>query len=489
MPHALPLYRADAAPALERAAFARGFSADGLMRKAGESAAALLRERWPDARRVGVLCGSGNNGGDGYVAALALHRAGLSINVIATGEPRPPEARAAAAAWRAAGQGTGSVDAPLQDVDVWIDALFGIGLSRAPEPATAALMQAVTAQRRPVLALDVPSGIDADTGAAPGAFLPASMTLCFIAAKRGLFTATGREAAGEVRVDALGLDVATLAAQSPIDGPSAWAVRASALQDALPPRRIDGHKGHHGRVLCLGGDHGMAGALALCAEAAARGGAGWVEALTRPESVIALNLRRPEVMARAVLDAETTAWRLAAADVVAIGPGLGQHDWGRTLFSAALAAARPLVIDADALNLLAEFPRALPDAVLTPHPGEAARLLGCRSADVQADRFAAAQALVDRFGAVVVLKGAGTLVAAPGETTRLVDAGHPGMASAGMGDALTGLIAALRAQGLSAFDAAWVGALAHSAAADRVARPRGLLASDVIDAFAGVLNP
>jgi NAD(P)H-hydrate epimerase len=489
MPHALPLYRADAVRAIERAAFARGVDALGLMTQAGEAAAALLRERWPQVRRVGVLCGTGNNGGDGYVAALALHRSGLQVDVVASDEPRTPEARSAAARWIAAGQGVRSPASGLPDVDAWIDALFGIGLSRAPEAPMAGLMQAVAAQRRPVLALDVPSGIDADRGSAPGAFLPAAMTLCFVAAKRGLFTALGREAAGEVHVDPLGLDVDALAAEASVGAPSAWAVRASALADALPVRRLDSHKGHHGRVLCLGGDHGTAGALVLCAEAAARGGAGWVEALSRPETVFALNVARPEVMAGVVQTSDALASRLAAADVVAVGPGLGQGEWGRGLFEAALALGRPLVLDADALNLLAEAPRPVPGAVLTPHPGEAARLLGCLTEEVQADRFAALDALVARFGAAVVLKGAGTVVAAPGATPRLIDAGHPGMASAGMGDALTGLVAALRAQGLSPFDAAWVGALGHSAAADTVGRRRGLLASDVIEAFGLVLNP
>jgi NAD(P)H-hydrate epimerase len=489
MSHALPLYCADAVRAIERAAFARGVDAFALMVKAGEAAAARLRERWPEARRIGVLCGTGNNGGDGYIAALALHRAGLHVEVVAIGAPRTEESRAAAAQWQAAGQGVQSAEAALPPVDAWIDALFGIGLSRAPEAPVASLMLAVAAQGRPVLALDVPSGIDADRGSAPGAFLPATMTLCFVAAKRGLFTAAGREAAGEVQVATLGLDVEALVVEASVASPSAWAVRAPALADVLPKRRVDSHKGHHGRVLCLGGDHGMAGALVLCADAVARSGAGWVEALSRPEAVLALNVRRPEVMAGVLASTESLAARLAAAEVVAAGPGLGQGDWGRGVFEAVLASGRPLVLDADALNLLAQAPRALPGAVLTPHPGEAARLLGCRTADVQADRFAAAAALVERFGAIVVLKGAGTLVAGPGHTPRLIDAGHPGMASAGMGDALTGLIAGLRAQGLPPFEAAWAGALAHAAAADGLGRGRGLLASDVIDALPSVLRP
>jgi NAD(P)H-hydrate epimerase len=212
MSNALPLYCADAVRAIERVAFARGVDALGLMTQAGEAAAALLRERWPQVRRVGVLCGAGNNGGDGYVAALALHRSGLQVDVVASGEPHTPEARAAAARWLAAGHDVRTLASGVPEADAWIDALFGIGLSRAPEAPVASLMQAVAAQRRPVLALDVPSGIDADRGSAPGAFLPAAMTLCFVAAKRGLFTAQGREAAGEVCVESLGLGVEAVGA-------------------------------------------------------------------------------------------------------------------------------------------------------------------------------------------------------------------------------------------------------------------------------------
>ena len=501
MPHALPLYRAAAVRAIERAAFARGCAAQTLMQRAGEAAAALLRQRWPQARRVGVLCGVGNNGGDGYVAALALHRAGLEVVVVMAGEPRSEEAQAACRAWQALGRGVLAADAAWPEVELWVDALLGIGLRCAPEAALTALIERVALQGRPVLALDVPSGIDADTGAAAGCFLPATLTLCFVAAKQGLFTAKGREAAGEVIVEPLGLFDADAGAAS------ALALQPPALRALLPLRRIDSHKGRYGRVLCLGGDTGMEGALVLCAEAAARAGAGSVLAWTRPAAVAALQVRRPEVMAQPVPAAavQTLAEAICAsgAEVLALGPGLGQAAWGRLLFEAALLAATqrqlPLVLDADALNLLASradsdepgLARGRPMAVLTPHPGEAARLLGLSTAEVQAERFAAAAALAARFEAVVVLKGAGSLVAAVGETPRLIDAGNPGMASAGMGDVLTGVLAALRAQGLSPFDAACAAALAHAVAGDRAAAgaPRGLLASDLIDALREALTP
>ena len=500
MSDALPLYRAETVRALERAALSHGLDAAALMARAGAAVAALARERWPQAARIGVLCGRGNNGGDGYVAALALYRAGLDVVVVSTGEPTTAEAREAARAWREAGQGVVALGEPLPRVELWIDGLFGVGLSRDVDGALADMMRGIQAQGAPVLAIDVPSGIDADSAAVRGRALRADLTLCLIGAKRGLFTAAGREAAGEVCVDTLGVPSECFAAVSA----EAWGVSASSLGDALPVRAIDSHKGRHGRVLCIGGDAGMEGALLLCAEAAARSGAGSVLAWTRPGAVTALHARRPEVMARAIdahadgaadVGAHGTmlhdALAATAADVIACGPGLGLGAWARALFAAALDAPIPLVLDADALTLLAEAPRALPGAVLTPHPGEAGRLLGWTTAQVQADRYAALDALLSRFRCAVVLKGAGTLIGATGETPRVLQAGNAGMASAGMGDVLCGVIAALRAQGLGAFEAAWVGALAHSAAGDVAGgrHPRGLLAGDLIDALREVLNP
>lgn len=492
MSHALPLYRADTVRALERAAAERGVDAGTLMERAGAAVAALAMARWPAARRVGVLCGRGNNGGDGYVAALALHRAGLDVHLLAAGEPTTPEAIAAARRWREAGLPAKTfagpdVDdpVPLPCVDLWIDALFGVGLNRAPADAIAQRLRDLGASGAPVLAVDVPSGVDADSGFAPGVALRADLTLCLVAAKRGLFTASGRAFAGEVRIDALDVPPDALAV-APVD---ALAVAAPALRAALPQRNLDSHKGDHGRVLCLGGDLGMEGALVLCAEAAARTGAGSVVAWTRPGAVAALHVRRPEVMARAVEAAEGVA--TSGASVIVVGPGLGRAAWGRALFDAAMASDRPLVIDADALSLLAERGSPSTDAVLTPHPGEAARLLGATTAEVQRDRFAALDALVARYGCAVVLKGAGTLVGAPDHTPRIVQAGNPGMATAGMGDVLAGIIAALRAQGLPAFEAAWSGALAHAVAGDVAAadRPRGLLAADVLDALREAFHP
>jgi NAD(P)H-hydrate epimerase len=234
----------------------------------------------------------------------------------------------------------------------------------------------------------------------------------------------------------------------------------------------------------------MGGAVLLCAEAALRGGAGLVRVATRAAHVAPLLARCPEAMPVGIEDSPSFAAMLEQAGVLALGPGLGQGEWGRALFSAAISTGKPLVVDADALNLLASAPRALPDAVLTPHPGEAARLLGCTNAEVQRDRIAAAKRIAARFDAVVVLKGAGSIVAAPDRVPRIIGAGNPGMAAGGMGDVLTGVIAALRAQGLDGFDAASAGALLHAVAGDAAAHDgeRGLLPRDVIACVRRVAN-
>ncbi|MBS0199081.1 MAG: NAD(P)H-hydrate dehydratase [Proteobacteria bacterium] len=261
-------------------------------------------------------------------------------------------------------------------------------------------------------------------------------------------------------------------------------------QAQIPQRPRDAHKGMFGHVLCIGGGRGMGGALALCAESALRAGAGRVSAATRAEHVAVLLARRPECMVHAVESPTDIADLIASADVIAIGPGLGRDAWATALLDAALSSGRPLVIDADALTLVSSNPQSLPaGTVITPHPGEAARLLGITTDDVQADRFASAQALAERYGCTAVLKGQGTLIAAHGEHTHVVAGGNPGMASAGMGDALTGIVAALRAQRHDAFAAAWIGAVLHAAAGDVVAARQGehgLLASDLIAALPAV---
>jgi hydroxyethylthiazole kinase-like uncharacterized protein yjeF len=350
----------------------------------------------------------------------------------------------------------------------------------------AKLIEAINASSAAVFSIDVPSGIDADTGNVPGIAVRAGHTLQFIAPHCGLLTGAAIDFCGRLDVDSLGVTLQHLE-------PTAHAVRADALVHWLHPRQQDSHKGANGHVLCVGGDSGSGGAVMLCADAALRCGAGLVSAATRTAHVPALLAHRPEAMAAGIEDAAALAVLIDRVDIIAIGPGLGQLTWGVAMFDTAVAGDKPLVIDADGLNLLAKHPRALPaNAILTPHPGEAGRLLGIATSAVQEDRFSAAHALVERYKCVVVLKGAGTIVAAPEHAPCVIAAGNPGMAVGGMGDLLTGAIAALRAQGLDAYNAACCGALLHAAAGDTAARDggeRGLLPSDLLAHLRRLSNP
>jgi ADP-dependent NAD(P)H-hydrate dehydratase / NAD(P)H-hydrate epimerase len=488
------LYRGAAVRAAEQVAMTRfGLDEDDLMARAGLGAWRLLLDRWPQAQRIGIVCGPGNNGGDGYVLAELARSSGRHVFVLRLGdEVKAGAARRAADAYAQAGGEVAPlvVDEGLPQADVWVDALFGIGLHRALEGAAADVVAALNHDASsPVLSLDVPSGVDADTGHHHGLAVRATVTLSFIAGKPGLYTGRGREAAGEVVIDTLGL------ADHVFDDlePAARLARADALHLWLQPRARSAHKGHFGSVLCIGGDHGYGGAIALCAEAAHRGGAGLVSAATRAEHVAVLLARRPETMARAVVSADELKPLLDAASVIAIGPGLGNSEWSAAMLDAALDAGKPLVLDADALNAMARRDAlALGDAVLTPHPGEAARLLGERVADLERDRILSVRQLAARYDCAAVLKGAGTVVMAPGEIPVIIDAGNPGMATGGMGDVLTGVIASVMAQGWSKFDAAVCGALLHAAAGDAAARDggeRGLLPSDLFVHLRRLANP
>lgn len=486
MPSPLPLYDVDALRAIEARATASLGDQFALMRRAGAAGWRELLAHWPQARRIAVACGPGNNGGDGYVLARHALESGRDVRVLQLQPPRTNPAQRARDEFAQAGGGIETGTSALAECDIIVDALFGIGLARAPEGEAAAWIDAVNAARVPVLAVDVPSGVDAGRGSVPGTAVSATRTLECIAPKTGLRTGMALDRVGSLSLATL--DVPATAYED-IEPAAEW-LGADCLAAFLPKRRRDSHKGDNGRVLCIGGDHGMGGAVLLCAESALRGGAGLVRVATRAAHVAPLLARCPEAMPAAIEDSPSFAAIIEQADVLALGPGLGQGEWGCALFPAAISAGKPLVVDADALNLFAQSPRVLPRAVLTPHPGEAARLLGCANADIQRDRIAAAKRLAERFDAVVVLKGAGSIVAAPDRVPRIIGAGNPGMAVGGMGDVLTGVIAALRAQGLDGFDAASAGALLHAVAGDVAAHggERGLLPRDVIACLRRVAN-
>jgi len=460
-----------------------------LMQRASASAFAMLSRRWPQARRLLVLAGDGNNGGDAFLLACIARAHGLVVRVFALSETsRGEDAAAARAALLGDGQVIEVVDGEtrLPTADLIVDGLFGTGLARAIEGPAAHLVARLAECATPVLALDVPSGLDADTGIAGGAVVRADATVSFVGWKRGLFTADARDLCGTLELATLGMPGTVYAR----------VVADAELLDAdfaarLPLRRSNVNKGTFGHVLAIGGDDGMAGAVRLAAEAALRVGAGLVSVATRAAHVAALNAARPELMARGVDGPQSITPMIERANAVALGPGLGAGAWGHALWDAALRAGRATVIDADALNLLARSAIDLPQqAVLTPHPGEAARLLGVDIATIQSDRFAAARELAKRHRCVVVLKGSGSLVVDMHGRVAVCPFGNPGMASAGMGDVLTGIIAGLLAQGLDAWDAACVGVVAHARAGDAAAgdTPRGLIASDLFGFLREMVN-
>jgi ADP-dependent NAD(P)H-hydrate dehydratase / NAD(P)H-hydrate epimerase len=464
-----------------------------LMTRAAEAALKILRARWPQAKRLAVVCGGGNNGGDGYVLARLAQASGLEAMVLAATPPDrlTGDARRAQDDWVAAGGPAHPFAAEaLAGGDVIVDALLGIGLTGAPRAESIAVIEAINAAHRPVLALDIPSGVDADTGAVHGAAVRADVTLSFVAFKSGTFLGAGPEHAGVVLLDDLGV----VPPVRPEFAPLMKRIDQSELAQNLPRRARDAHKGSSGRVLIVGGGAGMPGAARLAGEAALRVGAGLVSVAGAPENLLPVTATRPELIYLPTPAAGIEA-ALHAADAVAIGPGLGTAEWGARLWAEFLRVSPArAVVDADALNLLAREPLKLPaEWILTPHPGEAGRLLGSDAGAVQSDRLGAVRALNSRYGATAVLKGAGTLVACGGDarTLYICERGNPGMATAGMGDVLTGVIAGLVAQRIDSARAARLGVLIHALAGDSAAQggQRGLIASDVIAELRGWVNP
>jgi hydroxyethylthiazole kinase-like uncharacterized protein yjeF len=489
------LYSVDEIRAVERAA-AAALEAGTLMQRAGEAATRFALElvKGEDAKPVLVLAGPGNNGGDGLEVAANLRAAGLDVLVLHLPGPNP-SFETARALQRARDGEARFIDAPPRETDfaLAIDALFGIGLARPLDGRARALVAYLAALRCPVLALDVPSGLDADTGTVIGAAdangaVRATHTITFIGDKPGLHTCDGRDYAGEVRVDSLAIDQQHFVpARARLNGPELF---RQALRGTR--RRHNSHKGSFGDVAVLGGAHGMAGAVILAGRGALFLGAGrvFVAALA---ALPAYDSMHPELMLR-----DAAGFELAGRTVV-VGPGMGSTAEGDRLLAKALAQRGPMVIDADALNRIAldsklqegVRQRETP-TILTPHPLEAARLLGVTGAIVQADRLEAARELAARFGAAVALKGAGTVVARPDGLAVVNTSGNPGLATAGTGDVLAGMCAALLAQGWGEHEAALGAVWLHGAAADALVYegigPVGLTAGELPAAARTLLN-
>ncbi len=460
-----------------------------LMTRAGEAAVREARACFPETRRWQVICGAGNNGGDGYVVARLAAVEGITVSVLTLVDPETLSGDAATAYADFAAEGgivvpwEGELDG---DADLMVDAILGSGLERDVGGEFARAVRAINRHAAPVVALDIPTGIHGDSGRVLGCAVRAAMTVTFVGLKAGLFLGEAPDYCGEIRFAGLGIpesfrqDIA----------PSFQRIDDGMLSAALSRRRRTAHKGDFGHVLVIGGGPGMPGAVRLAGEAALRSGAGLVSIATHPSHATALVSSRPELMPHGIGEIGELEPLLERASVVAFGPGLGRSDWAKSLYERVARLALPAVWDADALNILAGQPDSADHRVITPHPGEAGRLLGMAAADVQADRPAALAALVERYGGYAVLKGSGSLVSSDA-VPYLCTAGNPGMGSAGMGDVLTGLIAGLIAQGLSLEFAAAVGVEAHARAGDLAARggERGLIASDLLSSLRGVLNP
>ncbi len=462
-----------------------------LMSRAGQAALAALRTRWPAARRLLVLCGAGNNAGDGYVVARLAERSGMKVTTVALFDPDKlgGDARLAWDMYRKSGGAVREWDpALLRRCDVVVDAILGTGLTRQLEGQPSEVVAALNAGDRPVLAVDLPTGLHADTGQAMGVAVRADLTVTFVGLKLGLYTGDGPDYAGDIVFDSLAIPDTVFVRASH----AGERIDESLVMRVLPRRRKTAHKGNHGRLLMIGGGPGMPGAIRLAAEAALHAGAGTVTVATLPEHVPLVLAARPELMARPIAAADDLLPLLESADVIAIGPGLGQDTWASGLLDLALATDKPLVVDADGLNLLARQPTARGNWILTPHPGEAARLAGndATASLIQQDRIAATARLIDRYAAVVVLKGAGSIVARNGDVPWFCDRGNPGMAAPGMGDVLTGVIAAIAGQCGDLFDAARAGVFVHASAGDDAAQggERGILASDLFPHIVSHVN-
>ncbi|WP_422135709.1 NAD(P)H-hydrate dehydratase [Endozoicomonas sp. ALD040] len=467
-----------------------------LMSRAARAAFRSLMNHWPDlllGNRLQVFCGGGNNGGDGYLVAMLAAKRGISVSVNFLSSPEKLSGDALSAYKACIAEGVDVEPYTPQTLlsgDVFVDALLGTGLGRDVEGRYRDVVIRINESGRPVLAVDIPSGLCADKGIAMGVAIKADVTVTFIGMKLGLLSGRGKELSGQVEFADLGVPGEVYEAVPN----EALRLSENRLSRWLQPRARDLHKGDNGHVMVVAGNHGMPGAAIMSAEAALYCGAGRVTVATRQEHLLALASRRPELMASAVSGAEDLRVLLEGKNLLVVGPGLGKDSWARELLAEVLKAECPVVIDADGLNIISEDPALLKrrkyPMILTPHSGEAARLLETQTSTINGDRVKAAKELFNRFGAVVVLKGAGTLVY-DGKILNLCPDGNPGMAVAGMGDVLSGVIAALAAQGLETHDAAALGVWLHATGADHLAGlqgERGMLALETLPHIRSQLN-
>jgi len=492
------LYTAQQVRELDRIAIEdHGIDGFELMQKAARFAFRTFVKQWDGCKQIYVFCGSGNNAGDGYIFAGIAKKRGFRVSLYFISPPENLKKDALLAYQYCIENGveclpfTKKSDAVLsadQDM-VIIDALLGTGLNAEVSGLYKKAILLCNQSKAPTLAIDIPSGLSADTGQALGIAIEAKCTATFIGLKRGMLTARGQHYCGDIFYDDLDI-TENIYSQVPVD---AKLLNLPTLLKNLKPRNADMHKGQCGHVLLIGGDRGYGGAILMAAESAARIGAGLVSVATQSEHVSALLSRQPEIMVKTVTNTGQLLPLLAKATVIVIGPGLGQSAWSEQMLLFALKSMKPIVIDADALNLICINPSWVLHAehILTPHPGEAARLLGTETAIIQEDRFKAVQALQKKWGGSVLLKGSGSLITHEDQSVTVCPYGNPGMATGGMGDVLSGILGALLAQGLNKGFALELAVCLHANAADIAADKngqRGLLATDVIPIARLLLN-
>lgn len=461
-----------------------------LMQRAANAVADFYQLQFPQVHSLLILTGAGNNAGDGYLIAKLAIEQGCDVSVFSLINPNrlKDDAEQAYLDWLdAGGNFAEDLNDALHNADLIIDAMLGTGLQRDLEGEWFDVVESVNELDTPVIAVDIPSGLNADTGAVMGNAIIADYSVCFISLKKGLFTGQARNHCGEIIFNDL---LVPAFIYSEINE-EAHLLSDEELSSQIQVRTACTHKGETGHLLIVGGNCGMCGAVILAAQAALRSGVGRVSVVTRPEHVTAVLSAQPEVMVYGVDEPVIPDALLQNVNVIAVGPGLGRDEWGRSLFEQVLYQEHYKLLDADALCHLPEHAADLSDAVITPHPGEAAKLLGIDVLNEEQNRFQSIEQLYEEYNAVVVLKGAGTLIYDGQGPVDICPFGNPGMATAGMGDILSGVIAALMAQGYEKGEAARMGVCLHSQAADAAVADSGqigLVASDLLPYLRQCIN-
>ncbi len=502
------LYNVDSVVQLEQIAINQfGIPAYTLMKSAGDAVFNVIQTKYPSSKNILVLCGAGNNAGDGYVVARLAKQAGLTVRVISLIDPvsLKNEALLAYQDWLSVGENDVADESLINEADIIVDALLGTGLAREVSGQWAQWITAVNNSIKPVISVDIPSGLMADTGVISGHAIQADITMSFIGLKQGMFTAQAKDVCGEIVFSDLAVPEEAFDQVE-----TATRLINNIDYSLLPKRKASSHKGCFGHVLIVGGNEGMPGAVILAATAALRAGAGLLTIITVAKNLPVISSAVPEAIIKtcevdSVIELFTEDF-VNSVTHVAIGMGLGQDNWSSALLEHCVQLNKPMLVDADGLNLLAKSELIInSELIITPHPGEAAHLLmktnrqakeqvsQAGSAAIQNNRFHAIRVLFELFDSakacVVILKGSGTLIF-DGQTLKVCNLGNAAMAAPGMGDVLSGIVIALLAQGIQASDAAVLGVCLHAAAAQSVTqeKTRGLLASDVVKALPGILR-